>query len=128
MSRYILPSICIATSTLTSYYEFYLDFYYDFYRNEPGYAAIWSGVEAMPELRELDFQELYHNARDVDARLKQVFPHLSDTRRWNASLLLPRSTGSMLRLAVTLPETEATQLIAEIKRMARAYLKELATA
>ncbi|MDV2079102.1 TetR/AcrR family transcriptional regulator [Marinobacter xestospongiae] len=104
-----------------------VDFYYDFYRNEPGYAAIWSGVEAMPELRELDFQELYHNARDVDARLKQVFPHLSDTRRWNASLLLPRSTGSMLRLAVTLPETEATALVAEIKRMARAYLKELAT-
>lgn len=103
-----------------------VDFYYDFYRTEPGYAAIWSGVEAMPELRELDLKELYTNARDVDAKLKDVFPHLSDERRWNASLLLPRSTGSMLRLAVTLPEADAANLVKEIKCMAQAYLVQLA--
>ncbi len=104
-----------------------IDLYYDFYRNEPAYSAIWSGVESMPELRELDLRELYTNARDLDERLKQEFPHLPDARRWSASLLLPRATGIMLRLAVTLPEDEADNLVEEIKSMARAYLLQLAT-
>ncbi len=104
-----------------------IDLYYDFYRNEPAYSAIWSGVESMPELRELDLRELYTNARDLDERFKQEFPHLPDARRWSASLLLPRATGTMLRLAVTLPEDEADNLVEEIKSMARAYLLQLAT-
>ncbi|MDC0662002.1 TetR/AcrR family transcriptional regulator [Marinobacter sp. SS21] len=104
-----------------------VDLYYDFYRNEPAYSAIWSGVESMPELRELDLRELYTNARDLDERLKQEFPDLPDARRWSASLLLPRATGTMLRLAVTLPEDEADNLVEEIKSMARAYMLQLAT-
>lgn len=42
-----------------------IDQFYDFYRTEPAYSAIWSGVESMPELRELDLRELYSNARDL---------------------------------------------------------------
>ena len=37
-----------------------IDQFYEFYRHEPAYSAIWSGVEAMPELRELDLRELQH--------------------------------------------------------------------
>ena len=102
-----------------------IDQFYDFYRTEPAYSAIWSGVEAMPELRELDLRELYSNARDLDARLSQEYPELSEHRRWTASLMLPRSAGSILRLAATLPELQGRQLVAELKCMARAYLTEL---
>lgn len=103
-----------------------VDLYYDFYRNEPAYSAIWSGVESMPELSALDLSELYINARDLDARLKQELPGLSSERRRSASLLLPRSVGTMLRLAVTLPDDEAENLVNEVKIMARAYLATLA--
>ncbi|AOY90141.1 TetR family transcriptional regulator [Marinobacter salinus] len=102
-----------------------IDQFYEFYRNEPAYSAIWSGVEAMPELRDLDLRELYSNARDLDARLKEECPQIPADRRWTASLLLPRSTGTILRLAVTLPEKQARQLVEELKCMASAYVREL---
>lgn len=116
----------LAATDMESAVDVLVDLYYDFYRNEPAYSAIWSGVESMPELRALDLNELYTNARDLDARLKQELPGLSDERRRSASLLLPRSVGTMLRLAVTLPEEEAESLVREIKMMARAYLATLA--
>ncbi len=102
-----------------------IDQFYQFYRTEPAYSAIWSGVESMPELRELDIRELYSHARDLDARLKRECPHIPDDRRWTASLMLPRSAGTVLRLAATLPEQQARSMIRELKCMARAYLAEL---
>lgn len=102
-----------------------IDQFYDFYRTEPAYSAIWSGVESMPELRELDLRELYSNARDLDARLQQEYPTLPKERSWTASLLLPRSAGTILRLAATLPDDQGQQLVVELKCMARAYLAEL---
>lgn len=117
----------LAATEIDQAVDVLVDLYYDFYRNEPAYSAIWSGVESMPELRELDLSELYTNARDLDARFKEVFPDLSDERRWSASLLMPRSVGTMLRLAVTLPEDEAVSLVKEIKIMARAYIATLAS-
>ncbi len=102
-----------------------IDQFYEFYRNEPAYSAIWSGVESIPELRELDIRELYSHARDMDARLKRECPHIPDDRRWTASLMLPRSAGTILRLAATLPEQQARLMIRELKCMARAYLAEL---
>lgn len=102
-----------------------IDEFYDFYRTEPAYSAIWSGVEAMPELRDLDLRELYANAGDLEAKLAEVAPDMPAGRRHIASLLLPRAAGSILRLAVTLPEDEARQMLAELKCMARAYLMQL---
>ncbi|KAA1174988.1 TetR/AcrR family transcriptional regulator [Marinobacter salinexigens] len=102
-----------------------LDQFYEFYRTEPAYSAIWSGIEAMPELRELDLRELYSNARDLDAKLKQECPHIPGDRRWTASVLLPRSAGTILRLAATLPEDEGRRMVDELKCMAGAYVREL---
>ncbi|SDW58133.1 TetR/AcrR family transcriptional regulator [Marinobacter mobilis] len=116
----------LAATDMENAVDVLVDLYYDFYRNEPAYSAIWSGVESMPELRTLDLNELYTNARDLDARLKQELPGLADERRRSASLLLPRSVGTILRLAVTLPEEEAESLVREIKVMAQAYLATLA--
>ncbi len=102
-----------------------IDQFYEFYRTEPAYSAIWSGVESMPELRELDVRELYSHARDMNARLKRECPNVPDDRRWTASLMLPRSAGTILRLAATLPDEQAGLMISELKSMARAYLAEL---
>lgn len=105
--------------------ETLLDVYYLFYRDEPAYKAIWAGVEAMPELQELDLQELHANASDLEAYLSANCPQLPDSRRWAASVMLPRACGSLLRLAVTVPEPDAEKLLGELKRMVRAYLNEL---
>ncbi|WP_148862507.1 TetR/AcrR family transcriptional regulator [Marinobacter fonticola] len=105
--------------------EVLLDVYFEFYRDEPAYKAIWSSVEAMPELRELDLSELRTNASDLDAYLARQCPHLPADRRWSASLMVPRASGSLLRMAITLPEEEAKALLSELKRMVRAYLDQL---
>jgi AcrR family transcriptional regulator len=102
-----------------------IDEFYHFYRTEPAYSAIWSGVEAMPELRDLDLQELYANARDLEAKLAEIAPDVPAERRHTASLLLPRAAGSILRLAVTMPEADARPMLDELKTMARAYLAGL---
>lgn len=111
--------------TLVDAVDVLIDLFYEFYRTEPAYSAIWSGVESMPELRELDLRELYSNARDLDARLKEEYPHLPEERRWTASLMMPRSAGTLLRLAATMPEDQAQALVTELKCMASAYLREL---
>lgn len=112
-------------TSLTDAVAVLIDLFYEFYRNEPAYSAIWSGVESMPELRDLDLRELYSNARDLDARLKDELPHLEQQQRWTASLMLPRSAGSILRLAVTLPDDQARCLVGELKAMVAAYMQAL---
>lgn len=102
-----------------------IDLFYEFYRNEPAYSAIWSGVQSMPELRELDIRELYSHAGDLDSRLREICPHIPEDRRWTASVMLPRSAGTILRLAATLPDHQARSMVGELKCMARAYLAEL---
>ncbi|MDL0429819.1 TetR/AcrR family transcriptional regulator [Marinobacter sp. TBZ242] len=115
----------LETLDLVDAVDVLIDLFYEFYRTEPAYSAIWSGVESMPELRELDTRELYSHARDLDNRLKDDCPGIPADRRWTASLMLPRSTGTVLRLAATLPEEQAQSMVAELKCMARAYLAEL---
>ncbi|PAV26969.1 TetR family transcriptional regulator [Tamilnaduibacter salinus] len=99
-----------------------IDLYYDFYCNEPAYRAIWTGVESMPELQALDLRELHTNARDLYEWLTHHFPDSPEDRRWSASLMVPRAAGTILRLAMTLPESEADRLLSELKRMIHQYL------
>lgn len=102
-----------------------IDVYARFYRHEPGYKEIWSGVESMPELQELDRQELDMNASEVFRHSAHMMPDVPRERRWIASLMVPRTCASLLRLASTLPEEEAEPLVQELKQMVRAYLREL---
>ena len=115
----------LQTLELVDAVDVLIDLFYEFYRTEPAYSVIWSGVESMPELRELDIRELYSHARDLDNRLRDVCPRIPEDRRWTASLMLPRSAGTVLRLAATLPDDQARSMVSELKCMARAYLAEL---
>ena len=35
-----------------------IDVYADFYRNEPGYMELWAGIQGVPELNQLDMDDL----------------------------------------------------------------------
>ena len=86
----------LQTLELVDAVDVLIDLFFEFYRTEPAYSAIWSGVESMPELRDLDIRELYSHARDLDNRLRDVCPRIPEDRRWTASLMLPRSAGTVL--------------------------------
>ncbi|ARU56593.1 transcriptional regulator [Oleiphilus messinensis] len=99
-----------------------IDGYAHFYRHEPGYKEIWSGVEAMPELQQLDLGELYDNAHVISKRASQMFPHIENKRMWVICVMLPRSCGAILRLMMNMDEAEADIMLTELKAMVRAYI------
>ena|SRR5690606_10403075 len=101
-----------------------IDTYARFYRSEPGYKEIWSGVEAMPELQELDLGVLYDNAQDISEKAKETFPNMDQDRLWLICVMLPRICSATLRLAMNMDEAKANILLTELKAMVRAYLKD----
>jgi len=101
-----------------------IDTYAHFYREEPGYKEIWSGVEAMPELQELDLGQLYDNAQDISEKAKEVFPRMDQDRLWLICVMLPRICSSTLRLAMNMDEPKAAIMLQELKLMLKSYLRE----
>jgi AcrR family transcriptional regulator len=109
-------------------FDHLIDVYAQFYRSEPGYKEIWSGVESMPELQELDLGELYDNAERLSVQAKSRFQGIEDERVWLICVMLPRTCGAILRLSMTMEESQAQMLLSELKLMVKAYLKERITA
>lgn len=100
-----------------------IDGYATFYRQEPGYKQIWSGVESMPELQQLDLKELYENARVISEKAMSLFPHLDSDRLQRICVMLPRACGSILRLTMNMEEKEAESILDELKLMMKTYLQ-----
>jgi len=105
-------------------FDHLIDVYAQFYRSEPGYKEIWSGVESMPELQELDLGELYDNAERLSVKAKSRFQGLEDERIWLICVMLPRTCGAILKLSMTMEETQSQMLLSELKLMVKAYLRE----
>jgi len=105
-------------------FDHLIDVYAKFYRSEPGYKEIWSGVESMPELQELDLGELYDNAERLSVKAKSRFQGLEDERIWLICVMLPRTCGAILKLSMTMEETQSQMLLSELKLMVKAYLRE----
>ena len=105
-------------------FDHLIDVYAQFYRSEPGYKEIWSGVESMPELQELDLGELYDNAERLSVKAKSRFKGLEDERIWLICVMLPRTCGAILKLSMTMEEAQSRMLLSELKLMVKAYLKE----
>lgn len=105
-------------------FDHLIDVYAEFYRSEPGYKEIWSGVESMPELQELDLGELYDNAERLSVKAKSRFKGLEDERIWLICVMLPRTCGAILKLSMTMEEAQSQMLLSELKLMVKAYLRE----
>ncbi len=100
-----------------------IDAYAHFYRSEPGYKEIWSGVEAMPELRELDLGELFDNAHLLQEKMKGLYPDLEQEKLWLICVMIPRACSAIMRLAMTMELEQEEIMCNELKLMIRHYLK-----
>jgi AcrR family transcriptional regulator len=109
-------------------FDHLIDVYAQFYRSEPGYKEIWSGVESMPELQELDLGELYDHAERLSVKAKSKFHGIDEERVWLICVMLPRTCGAILRLSMTMEEAQSAVLLSELKLMVKAYLRERITA
>ena len=100
-----------------------IDVYVEFYRNEPGYTELWSGIQGVPELNQLDMDDLYKNARMIVVQLHQKVPHIPEQELMAVALMVTRSCGAILRLAMTTDEATTQRLVAEVKLMVKQYLR-----
>jgi AcrR family transcriptional regulator len=104
-----------------------LDTYAAFYRTEPGYVEIWSGVQAIPELAELDLMDLQRTTRRLAERTKVRYPSADEHQAQTVTMMLSRAISGVLRLAMTLPPDAAAAMLGELKVMARVYIRDRLT-
>ncbi len=100
-----------------------LESYAEFYRTEPGYKEIWSGVEAMPELQELDLGELFDNAQVIATSASEKYPGVDEDRLWLICVMLTRICGNTLRLVMNMQGDQESIMLEELKLMMGQYLK-----
>mgnify|MGYP001138918852 CR=1 FL=1 len=100
-----------------------IDNYAMFYRSEPGYKEIWSGVEAMPELQELDLGELFDNAHIIAENAGKVYTSVDKDRLWLMCVMITRICANTMRLAMTLESDQEEIMLSELKMMIKLYLK-----
>jgi AcrR family transcriptional regulator len=106
--------------------ELLVETYAEFYRLEPGYMAVWSGVDSLPELKSID-----QSASDFHSALiqKQAATIVDNTIQQQSlrmiSIILPRTVGAILRLAVQDPERDELY-VKEAKTLAKIYLTHYA--
>lgn len=107
--------------------EFLVETYAEFYRSEPGYMAVWSGVDSIPELKSIDQSALDFHSALIQ---KQAATIVLDDHHREAlkiiSVILPRTIGSILRLAVQ-DEDRSEIYVKEAKTLARIYLTHYAS-
>ncbi|CAM2007482.1 TetR/AcrR family transcriptional regulator [Acanthopleuribacter pedis] len=101
-----------------------IDAYAQFYRSEPGYIELWSGIQANPELNQLDMEDLKQNVVMIVSRAKHLFPDLSEDELAALAMVTTRSAGAVLRLAMTVDEHQATVMVSELKIMVKSYLHQ----
>ncbi|NQZ93873.1 MAG: TetR/AcrR family transcriptional regulator [Moritella sp.] len=106
--------------------ELVIEIYAEFYQNEPGYMAVWSGVDSLPELKSIDQSALdFHSAVIQKQMVSIVAGDLNSEQIKMISVILPRTVGSILRLAVQEPEL-ADKYVQEAKVLAKIYLTHYA--
>lgn len=99
-----------------------IDTYARFYREEPGYAELWSGIQAIPGLQELDLEDLRISARMIADKTGEIMPHIPSQDMLVIATVVNRAAGAILRLELI--ETEMSEdLHRELKIMLKAYLK-----
>ena len=108
--------------------ELLVETYAEFYRKEPGYMAVWSGVDSLPELKSIDQSALDFHSALIQQQASTII-EVSEEHRESLkmiSIILPRTIGSILRLAVQDPERDELY-VEEAKTLARIYLTHYAS-
>ncbi|MDX1453373.1 MAG: TetR/AcrR family transcriptional regulator, partial [Oleiphilaceae bacterium] len=77
-----------------------VDYFLAMLQEDPGWATIWSGIQASPALREFDNQDAMRNATLLKEQLMAFCPHLSDKEALSACLLLVQTAGLTARMAL----------------------------
>lgn len=96
---------------------FGIDQFYFLMQKEPTLAILWAGLQANPELREIDTQDSHKNAVLITDKILQLAPDVNRDEVFTSCLLLIHTLGMTVRLALSLEEKEGRKLLDEFKQL-----------
>lgn len=102
-----------------------IDQFYATFKKEPALAILWAGLQANPQLRELDVKDSQENAELLTNKLCCFSEPAISNQIYNAVLLLLHTAGMTVRLALDMEEEQANAFIEEYKVLALSRLDAL---
>ena len=98
--------------------NFGVDLFYCLFKQDPALAALWTGMQANNELKEMDTEDSRFNAKLIAGKMVTLDPVLNHNEVYNAILLLIHTAGMTVRMALSLPKDEGDALLEELKSLA----------
>lgn len=95
-----------------------VDQFYLAFKQEPTLAVLWAGLQANPQLKELDAQDSQENAQLITDALCCISDKADREEVYNATLLLLHTAGMTVRLALDMEASQAIAFIEEYKTLA----------
>jgi len=102
-----------------------IDIFYMMFKKDPVLAILWAGLQANPNLIELDVQDSMQNADIISQRVCSIVGDDNRLKVYDSTLLIVHMIGSTIRLALTLSEDEGNRLIEEFKELVTLRLTSL---
>ena len=99
---------------------------YQLFRGDPALATLWAGLQANPDLRELDAEDSRRNAAILAGKITGLFPKADPDEVYDSMLLLSHGLGMTVRIALSLEEPEGQRLFNEFKRIVSLRLQSFA--
>ncbi len=103
-----------------------VDFFINMIMEDPGWATIWSGIQASPALRDIDNEDALRNAHLLKEQILHFCPYVSAKEALAACVLLVQLVGLTARLALFSDTHLRDDLISEFKTILRMRIKALA--
>lgn len=90
---------------------------YKVFREDRALAILWAGLQANPQLQELDAEDSRKNAAILAAKILNFIPHADPVEVYESMLLLSHMMGMTVRVALPLEEQEGERLFNEFRRI-----------
>jgi|RifCSPhighO2_12_1023870.scaffolds.fasta_scaffold129570_1 AcrR family transcriptional regulator len=99
---------------------------YRIFREDPALATLWAGLQANPELQELDAEDSRRNAKIIAEKVLALSPKAHPVEVHDSMYLLSHMMGMAIRVSLTLEEPEGERLFNEFKRIVMLRLQAFA--
>ena len=102
-----------------------IDAFVKTFRTEPALATIWAGVQASPDLRDLDAQDTRENAEFFTQTILALVPGAKKQDVADACLLITHIVGCTMQLVLTVDKKTGNRLIRQLKTMIRQRISQM---
>jgi len=102
-----------------------VDLFYALFINDTALSALWSGLQASKELKELDAKDSQINAEIIAQKICSLIDEQDSQQIYDAIFLIISMVGATVRLALTVPKPQGERLVAELKRLITLRIESL---